>query len=158
MLTWLEPGREGVELVQRTDGSLQLGVNQPAETSPARTRPGQLPVVPDTPADALHGTWRFVAVTYDATLASGHAKFYVGPRHLEARLEAAVDYPRGPAGSRIAPLLSIGNVAPAARKQDPSRMFRGWVDDVRIFGSTVDGTGALTPAEILALQNRELAP
>lgn len=157
VLSWLNHGRDGVELVARTDGSLQLGVNQWAEASPARTPAGQLPVLPDAAPDAnqaLSGNWRFFAVTYNSTVASGHVKFFIGPRDKDAKEVASIDYPRGPVGPRIGPNLSIGNVNTISRPQGLERMFRGLVDEIRIFGSAFDGSGALTAPEIVKVQDR----
>jgi hypothetical protein len=155
VVTWL--GRDGVELVHRMDGSLQLGVNQPAADSAVRSAPARIPVCPDKPADAIFSNWRFFAVTYDSTLQAGHAKFYFGTRNAELALDLTRDCPRGPVGPRTAPGLWIGNV-PGPRAKTCDTSFRGMIDDLRIHGSLVDGSGALSLPELLLLQNRETSP
>jgi hypothetical protein len=160
ILTWLQPNKDGVELVLRSDGSLQLGVNQWAEQSTARGNPGQIPVLDDKAKDATAAAaaarenWRFFAVTYDSTVASGHAKFYVGTRQKDAAAAGTPDYGRGPVGAKIGFGITIGNVPAMIRPAAPERGFRGFIDEVRIFGSTVDGSGALALPEIVKVQNR----
>lgn len=151
IVTWLQAGRDGVELVYRTDGSLQLGVNQPAEASAARSGPAQVPE--GTPAQ-FDVNWRFFAVSYDSTIASGHVKFYFGTSAADARLESARDCARGPAGLRAASGLTVGHLPPALRAGAPDRNFRGVIDEIRVFGSPFDGSGALEADEIVRIQGR----
>src|SRR6185295_14610315 len=160
ILSWLAPGKtgEGVELVLRGDGSLQLGVNQPADASTARTPSGKIPVVAQKPKDvgeANTNAWRFFAVTYDPGLAKDHVKFYVGTWQQDVVLVSTHDSNRGQSGGRIAPHLSVGNVPPAIRPAAPDRAFRGVIDEIRIFGSAADGAGALGLPELKRIQNRE---
>lgn len=162
ILSWLAPGKtgEGVELVRRADGSLQLGLNQPADASPARTPSNQVPVVDGRakdPGEANTAAWRFFAVSVDPGLASGHVKFYVGTWQADATPVSSHDCNRGPGGTRIAPHLSIGHVPAMIRRGSPDRAFRGVIDEVRMFGSAADGAGALGLAEIRRIQNREVA-
>jgi hypothetical protein len=160
LVTWLNHGRDGVELVHRSDGSLQLGINQWAADSRAASGPGRIPVLDDKAKDAnqaLNANWRFFAVTYDSTASAGHVKFYFGSASADAKLEATVDYPRGPVGARIGQTLTVGNVNLPTRAMAPDRSFKGLIDEVRIFGSLLDGSGALTPAEIVRLQDRQRA-
>jgi hypothetical protein len=160
ILSWLSPGKagDGVELVWRSDGSLQLGLNQPADASAARTGPNKVPVVEPKakdPGAANLAAWRFFAVSYDPGLGSGHVKYYVGTWQSDAALVSAHDCNRGPVGTRIAPHLTIGNVPPLIRPAAPDRAFRGIIDEVRIYGSLADGAGALGLPEIRKIQNRE---
>ncbi|MFN3485668.1 MAG: hypothetical protein ACK44W_09315, partial [Planctomycetota bacterium] len=160
LVTWLNHGRDGVELVHRADGSLQLGINQWAADSKATSGPGRIPVLDEKAQDlnqALNANWRFFAVTYDSTASSGHVKFYFGSSNADAKLEAAVDYPRGPVGSRIGQTFSVGNVNLPTRSLAPDRSFKGLIDEVRVFGSAFDGSGALTLPEIIRLQDRQRA-
>lgn len=161
ILSWLNHGRDGVELVTRADGSLQLGVNQWAEASAAKTAPGVLPVYQEVAGAskeasdaALAANWRFIAVTYDSTASAGQVKFYSGTRQADAKLAVAVDYARGPVGPRIGPNLTVGNVTAISRPQGMERAFRGVIDEVRIYGSPVDGFGALAPADVVKAQDR----
>jgi hypothetical protein len=159
ILSWFNPMKvnEGVELVYRADGSLQLGIGQWADASAARSKPAIIPYI-ETKA-GVAGTdvwnkWRFFAVTYDSGLASNHVKFYCCTQNEDAKLINACDYNRGPSGAKISPQLTIGNVPPQTRPMAPERTFRGILDEIRIFGSTLDGSGALPIEEIIKIQNR----
>lgn len=159
LVSWFNPMKpnEGVELVFRTDGSLQLGIGQWADASPARSKPAQIPVF-DSMATNVYTEyslkWRFFAVTYDQGVASNHVKFYFGTRNADVKLVNAVDYNRGPSGMKISPTLTIGNVTPQIRPMAPERGFRGVLDEIRIFGSTLDGSGALSAEKLVEIQNR----
>jgi hypothetical protein len=159
IVSWFNPMKvnEGVELVYRTDGSLQLGIGQWADASPARSKPEQIPVF-DSKATNIYteqaAKWRFFAVTYDSGAASNHAKFYIGTRNADAKLVNAVDYNRGPSGAKISPCLTVGNVTPMIRPMAPERSFRGLLDEIRLYGSTLDGSGALSEPELIKIQNR----
>ena len=110
--------------VFRSDGSLQLGVNQWAEAGTARSAPKQFLLLDEGAANiygAVYNSLRFFAVSYDSTAAAGQAKFYIGSRQNDAKLVTTSDYARGPAGAKIAPQLSIGNVAPQIRAQAVDR-------------------------------------
>jgi hypothetical protein len=102
--------------------------------------------------------WRFFAVTYDSTAPTSHAKIYVGTRDLDAALVVRQDYAMGSTGFRIAAALSIGNAPPAQRQLCPKASFRGLIDEVRIFGSTRDGSGALSAPAIVLVQSRVPPP
>ena len=159
IVSWFNPFKvnEGVELVYRTDGSLQLGIGQWADASAARSKPEQIPVFDSKAKDVYtehYAKWRFFAVTYDSGLSSGHAKFYIGTRAADAKLVNAVDYDRGPSGAKISPQLTIGNVTPQVRSMAPERSFRGLLDEIRIYGSTLDGSGALQLDQLIKIQNR----
>lgn len=154
LVSWYHKDREGVDLSLRSDGGLQLGINQWAEASSAKSPPGQVPVADETAKDGLKNNWRFFAVSYDSGLAAGHAKFYAGSATEDAKLAGAADANRGPVGAKFAPALSIGNVNPAARGTG-DRAFRGILDEVRIFGSTLDGSGALALERLVEVQNRQ---
>jgi hypothetical protein len=153
VLSWLASD-SGVELVYRGDGGLQLGINEGAVNSAARSAGGHFPVLDEKVVDATDRNWHFFAVTYDSSLPAGQVKFYFGSVGKEATLGNALDYPRGTAGTKAPPVLSVGHVPPAQRAAAPDATFRGLMDEVRIFGSTVDGTGALTPSDVVRLQNR----
>jgi len=148
---------EGVELVYRTDGSLQLGIGEWAEGSAARSKPAQIPLFDSKATNAnteAYEKWRFFAVTYDSGLAKDHVKFYVASQNQDPKLINAVDYNRGPSGAKISPQLTIGNVPPMVRPMAPERSYRGILDEIRIFGSTLDGSGALPLEELIKIQNR----
>jgi len=159
ILTWLNPGKvnDGVELVYRTDGSLQLGIGEWAEKSAAKSKEAQIPLYDSKATNAgteANAKWRFFAVTYDSGLASGHVKWYIGTANQDPKLINACDYNRGPSGGKISPVLSVGNVPPMIRPMAPERTYRGILDEIRIYGSTLDGSGALPLEDIIKVQNR----
>jgi hypothetical protein len=161
VVSWLNPVKtlEGVELVQRADGSLQLGINQWADQSAAKSAAESLPVYNKEAKEANaenQRTWRFFAVTYDSTAAAGHVKFYFGTRNADAKAAGAADYDRGVAGFKVAPHFTVGNVSPLIRSTAPDRAYRGILDEIRVFGSDHDGSGALPLPELIRIQNREL--
>ena len=145
IMTWINAGGNGVDLVFRTDGSLQMGINQwpDAGGTPAQPRSSAAKITTD--ANAGPDNWRFFAVTYDSTLASGHVKFYFGSNTGDATLDVARDYSRGAVGSNIK-LFCIGHFNSTTRSGAQNRMFRGLMDEVRVFGE------ALTPEQILVAQ------
>jgi hypothetical protein len=156
LISWLD--RDGVEIVHRDDGSLQVGINQKAEASALRSPAQQIPAGNPTAQAALLVNWRFFAVTYDSTAANSHAKIYVGTRDADAALVARQDYAMGSTGQRIAAGLSIGNLPPAQRQLTPRANFRGLIDEVRIIGSSRDGSGALSAPAIVLVQSRVPPP
>jgi hypothetical protein len=161
ILSWFHPVKlnEGVELVLRADGALQLGVNQWADQSAARSKGEPFPVYDAKTTNAgaeAYKTWRFFAVSYDATASAGHVKFYSGTRNADLKLLNAVDYDRGNTGTKIAPTLTVGNVSPMIRPIAPERGYRGLLDEIRLFGSTYDGSGALSLEQLKKVQNRDV--
>jgi hypothetical protein len=159
IVSWFNPFKvnEGVELVFRSDGSLQLGIGEWAEGSAARSKPAQIPLYDAKATNAnteAYEKWRFFAVTYDSGLAKDHVKFYVAPQNKDPQLVNAADYNRGPSGGKISPQLTIGNVPPMIRPMAPERSYRGILDEVRIYGSAFDGSGALPLEELIKIQNR----
>jgi len=153
IVSWsrIDGSADGVDLVYKSDGSLQIGINRHPDNSPARSSPGKIPTDPA----AGSANWRFFAVTYDETLVSGHVKFYFGTPTEGATLDCARDHDQGPLGPNIAPCVTIGNFVPACRTTGNrhDRMFRGLIDEIRIYGSARDGTGALALEEIAAVQS-----
>jgi hypothetical protein len=159
IVSWFNAGKinEGVELVLRSDGTLQLGIGQWADVSEAKSKPAQIPLYDAKATNAgaeASAKWRFFAVTYDSGLASGHVKWYVGTSNQDPKLVNACDYNRGPSGGKISPVLTVGNVPPMIRPMAPERSYRGILDEIKIFGSTLDGSGALPLEELIRVQNR----
>jgi hypothetical protein len=152
IVSWLD--REGVEIVHRADGSLQVGINQKADGSDARTPSAQIPLVDDKVDHSITNNWRFFAVTYDSTVASGQLKIYIGTRDIDVKLSVQRDSPGGKVGSKISAGLSIGNVPASQRQAVPKCNFRGLIDEVRVFGSGRDGAGALSLPALIKVQGR----
>lgn len=147
IVSWVNNGGEGVDLVYRNNGSLQLGVDGWPDGSPAFSSANKVP----TNASAIESNWVFFAVTYTQ---SGAVQFYFGSNASPASLDVTRSYPgRGATGSNIAK-LAIGNFNDATRNNHPAfdRVFRGLIDDIRIFGAV------LTPQQILQVQNWTSTP
>jgi hypothetical protein len=159
IVSWFNPFKinEGVELVLRSDGSLQLGIGEWAENSAARSKAAQIPLYDTKATNAgteAYAKWRFFAVTYDSGVAKDHVKFYVAGQNEDPKLINTADYNRGPSGAKISPHFSVGNVPPMIRPMAPERSYRGILDEIRIYGSTLDGSGALPLEELIKIQNR----
>ncbi len=135
--------RAGIDLVVTRDGRLKIGVNEWPDQTPAASEPGLTPLDRNAGKD----NWRFIAVAYDSTAANEPVKLHIGTTTAEVRLHKAVSYDRGPVG-KGAGVLTVGHFSPAVRSNHSDRMFRGLMDQVRLFGSKVDGTGALSLDEI----------
>ncbi len=140
IISWINNGGDGVDLVFRSNGSLQLGVDQWPDNSPAFSSANKVPANSSAPAS----NWIFFAVSYQET---GQVQFYFGSNSLDASLDVTRTYSgRDVTGS------NIGNLAVGAFNEstrNPStydRMFRGLIDDVRIYGSV------LSPANIVTVQ------
>jgi hypothetical protein len=133
-----------VDLVYKSNGSLQIGIDQWADTG-ARSDAGRVP----TDAGAGAANWRFFAVTYDSTLGSGQVKWYFGTASSNAALSDTDDYAQGAVDPNIGPNCTIGHFNTATRAGATDRMFRGLIDDIRIYGSqTSSGEGALSLEQI----------
>jgi hypothetical protein len=141
-----EPNGRGFDLVQRSDGALQLGVKQWADESPATSSQA---MITEDPRAGI-GNWVYFALTYDGARASGNVNFYFGKSDYAARLNATDDYDRGPIVRCGA--LTIGNLGIATGERDEtgpsggSWKFRGLMDEINIFDRV------LTLAEIQSVQ------
>lgn len=147
IVSWVNNGGEGVDLVYRNNGSLQLGVDAWPDGSPAFSSGNKV----TTNASVAPSNWVFFAVTYTE---SGTVQYYFGSNASAAVLDVTRSYTgRGTTGSNIAK-LAIGNFNDATRNNLPAfdRVFRGLIDDIRIFGSV------LTPTQILQVQNWTTTP
>ena len=148
VVSWINHGGDGVDLVFLENGSMQVGINAWPDGSPASSSAGQIPV----DAEAKSSNWRFFAVTYDATLSVNHVRFYFGSPTDQAQLDRAVNYSQGTVGAHIGPALSIGHFNPATRPNAQDRMFRGIIDEIRVYGSMTDSLGALSLERICIIQ------
>ncbi len=150
IVSWSHDGGDGAELVYHDDGSLQLAINSLVDGQGAarRSSPGLISSNDSVPLD----NWRFIAVTYDATQAAKQVRYYIGSGIERAVLDSAADCARGALGMNVAAELSIGHTYPSFRKMGADRMYRGIIDQVRIWGSASDGSGALAPEQIISVQ------
>jgi hypothetical protein len=138
--------RAGIDLVVTRDGRLKIGISEWPDQTPAASESGLIPVDRNAGKD----NWRFTVVTYDSTAAKQPLKLYVGTTTADVSLHKAVANDRGPVG-KGAGVLTLGHFNPAVRRSHINRMFRGHMDQVRFFGSSFDGTGALSLDEIRAI-------
>jgi RHS repeat-associated protein len=139
IISWINGGGHGVDLVYRNDGSLRLGVNAWPDASPALSSVNKI----TTNASAPSGNWVFFAVTYQSS--NGQVQFYFGNNATDAILDVTRTYSQGVVGSNTA-RLAVGHFNSVTRSAALDRMFRGLIDDIQIHGS------ALTPAQIVSVQ------
>jgi hypothetical protein len=132
LVTWINGGGDGVDVVYRNDGSVQLGINQWPDGTAAISSSGMI----TTDANAGSANWRFFAVTYDSTLSSNHVAFYFGSSASAAAVDVARTYARGLTGTNIS-RLCIGQFDLASRGYGTDRMFRGLIDEVQVFGQAL---------------------
>ena len=142
IVSWINNGGEGVDLVYQSNGSLRLGVDGWPDFSPAVSSASKLHASPTGHYD----NWQFIAVTYQS---SGQVQFYFGDSGNDAQLDVARNYPGpGVTGSNIGK-LAVGAFNDATRNSATwDRMFRGILDDLHIYGSV------LSAQEIIAVQRR----
>jgi hypothetical protein len=145
---------QGIDLAFRDDGSLSLGVNQWNDWGGVRSRGGKITVDPNTP----YSNWRFFAVTYNSLLTDGQVKFYFGSNMGAAELDISRYYPAGAVGPNAGNTLTIGNMNYDNRYDGTNQTFRGLIDQIRLYGSTTDGSGALTAADIKTIQSPIFVP
>ena len=139
--------KAGIDLVVTRDGQLKLGINEWPDNTKAVSSRGLLPV----DANASQQNWRFIAVTYDATLPRDNVRFYIGSADEAVSLDQAISYDRGPLQPGTGP-LAIGHFNASVRPNHHDRMFRGLIDEVKVFGSKTDGAAALPIEKIRAVQ------
>ncbi len=133
-------GTGGFDLAYKTDGSLQLGINEAIGTSSPRSSAAKI----TTDAAAGAANWKFFAVTYSAI--SQSVSFYFGSTALKATLDKTVTYNKGVVGNDMEP-LAIGNFNSITRGWLTGRMFRGLIDQIQVYNSS------LTLSQIIAVQN-----
>ncbi|HZB14239.1 MAG TPA: T9SS type A sorting domain-containing protein, partial [Chryseolinea sp.] len=144
IISWINNGGDGVDLVYQSDGSLRLGVDGWPDTSPAFSSPGKVRTTDD--GAEYTSNWTFFAVTYQS---NGQVQFYFGNNFAAAALDVTRTYTgRGNVGSNIG-RLALGNFNSATRNPNTyNRMFRGFMADIQIYGSV------LSLPDILRVQGR----
>jgi RHS repeat-associated protein len=147
IVSWINHGGDGVDLVYKSDGSLQIGVDQWPDNLPSRSSAGKI----STDSAGSSSNWRFFAVSYDGTTNSNNLNFYFGSAQTQATLDVTKSYDRGSVGSSIAN-LAVGHFNSATRSIAQDRMFRGLIDEVKIYNKV------LSTAEILTVQGSTAPP
>ncbi len=160
IVAWNNGKLGGVELALQADKSLKLGVN---ELNDATFTPNSSSdKIPDDML-ASYNNWRFFAVTYDGTLTSNNVNFYFGTNFSQASLDVTRTYNKGTTSANIGPQLAIGHlttavdpdITPATSMRDShqSCIFRGLIDQIRVYGSQTGNSGVLSLADIITIQN-----
>jgi chitodextrinase len=147
IISWINNGGDGVDLVYQSNGSLRLGVDGWPDNSPAFSSTGKVRTTSD--GDEYTTNWTFFAVTYQS---NGQVQFYFGNYFDAATLDVTRTYPgRGNVGSNIG-RLALGNFNSATRHPYTyDRMFRGFMADIQIYGSV------LSLPDILRVQGRPVS-
>lgn len=149
IISWnKQAGNGGVDLAFRGDGSLGLGVNTWNDQGGVASNPTKITVDPNV----NYNNWRFFAVTYDGTKTSNNVQFYFGTNNLPAALDLTITHNKGTTSATIAPSVTIGNVPSDMRSAPFTSVFRGLIDQIRVYGSTSNNTGVLTLDQIQSLQ------
>ncbi|MCL2351462.1 MAG: Ig-like domain-containing protein, partial [Firmicutes bacterium] len=94
VVSWIRDGGSGVDLVQKSNGSLQMGINvwpDLSDTSGVSSSSGKI----TKDASAGYDNWVFFAVTYDSTSASNQVKYYFGDNYHAVTLDTASTYNKG---------------------------------------------------------------
>lgn len=144
IVQWGNDGGDGVDFVYHSDGSVQMAVNQWSDQgNPPKSSAGKVTTDPD----AGDANWVFVAVTYDAT--AKESKFYFGTNADTAVIDGdPIAYDQGVVGQNINK-LAIGHFNVATRSKAEDRMFRGLIDEIRIYDVV------LTAHQIVKVQTGE---
>lgn len=92
------------------------------------------------------GSWVFFAVTYDGTLTSNNAKFYVGTTNTAVSLVNTATLNQGELGtSGVA--VGVGNAA-----QTTNRPVDGLMDNIQLYGEATGSGGVLSLSELDAVR------
>lgn len=97
----------------------------------------------DATAYAAANTWIFFAVSYDGTQSTNNLTFYRGTLDGSLSAVGTASAPAGTVNTNLlaTPVLLIGN---NGGNGTLARPFDGWLDNVQIYGSTTDASGALS--------------
>ncbi len=145
---------QGVDLAMHADGSLGMGVNQWNDQTGGTSDYSSIGKIPVDP-DGGFNNWIFFAVTYNSTVSSGQISYYFGGNGTSPKLDVNNTYNAGPVGTNVSPTLTVGNHNPSNRINSYAlnQSWKGGMDQIQVFGSTTDGTGALSFEDIVVVQN-----
>lgn len=143
-LVEFETGSAGFKLwAANTSGAMALTVNGANNTS----------TVSGNGTFGQTSEWVFFAVTYDGTSSTNNVNFYAGNLTSSPVLAANLTFDEGLVNSVPGDVyLTVGN------NQYASRGFDGWMDNFAIYGSTSNGSGAISFSDITAKYNADLIP
>jgi len=142
-------GGQGIDLALQNDGSIALGVNQWNDQGGVRSNGGKI----TADVNAPYNNWRFFAASYNSLAGTNQVSFYFGSNGSVADWDCVRTYARGSVGATPGARLAIGNMNSDNRYSGTNQMVRGLLDQVRLYGSTADGSGALTAADLATVQN-----
>ena len=141
IVSWINNGANGADVVYMSDGSLKLGVNEWPDKTTAISSAGKI----TTDANAGATNWKYFAITYQST--TGATELYFGDNTTSASLDKTFTYNKGAVGAAIGK-LAVGHFnAESSRTSRTDRMFKGLIDQIQVFGSV------LTAQEIQLAQN-----
>jgi len=150
VLIFVAPGGgQGIDLALQSDGSMGLGINQWNDQGGVRSNGGKI----TADANASYNNWRFFAVSYNSLLSSNQVSFFFGSNGTVADWDCLRTYARGSVGSTPGNYLALGNMNGDTRYSGADQMVRGHLDQIRLYGSATDGSGALAAADIATIQN-----
>ena len=101
------------------------------------------------------GTYDFFAITYDGTQTTSNVSFYKGTTGTNAAFSTLSTNTVNQ--GTVATLPSSTFFAYIGNNNSGIRQFDGLLDDVQLYGSTTDNTGALTAAQVQTLYTSEIA-
>jgi hypothetical protein len=105
---------------------------------------------------AAQDEWKFFAIVYDSTAGSNNLKIYEGSANTDdVVLWEEVDFAHGALANNDRPFV-IGNNGGSEAKADKG--YKGLIDELRLYGSYLDSTGALSAAEITSYKNQDIVP
>ena len=126
-------------LLLGTGGNLSLEINNVGTTSTGVHY-----------ADA--GIWVFFAVTYDGTASANNVRFYKGTRTNVVTLVETRTLNQGRALENSG-AITIGN---ANSDGSLMRPFDGWLDNFRVFGNSINSSGALSLQQLEFLRSKDV--
>ena len=149
VLSTLSQNEAGFELDVSPRGALRFSIGE----RPQRRSPSSSPEKIPTSLKALQDNWRFFAVTYDASEPENQVRFYIGTPAAAAVLDRRVTWDGGPIVFDADSVLTVGHLGRELRALSTApRGFRGLVDDITIYASSTDASGALSLEQIRCVQ------
>ncbi len=104
-------------------------------------------------------TWYFFAVTYDGTLSTNNVRFYRGYLNaIEAGAKPAFACLSTNTIDEGTVLMPNGAILAVGNSLEFNRPFRGYFDNIRVYGSKTDASGVLTDSEVEAIWTSETRP
>jgi hypothetical protein len=135
----------GIEIGSTVGGQITLGIN--GNMFSTYVVSSGSPSTTSTYASV--NSWVFFAISYDGTTNQDNVKFYAGTSSQDAVLVRTATLGAGSVVSNSSP-FTIGNTTNGF-----GRSFDGSIDDVRLFGDSVNADGVLDLEQILTIQEAD---